>query len=193
MPSAGGSPAGTPPSQGARARCRSARRVAVSTMSIDSPTRPKRARCSIQRSRVTVISTITSTVAANSTIRPASPYSPVLRATRPTMANRKAPMKVARAVCALLSSINSLAARGVTVVVAIPKAETMALSEKVATTSIELARMERMLPTESAPKRSASPGSRLGLKKAPTRAATTPSAQYSAVRTHIRLDRRCSR
>jgi hypothetical protein len=50
--------------------------------------------------------------------RPPSPYAPVLKAMTPTRLKTNVPMKVPSAFWAVVSSISSFAARGVTLLVA---------------------------------------------------------------------------
>ena len=81
----------------------------------------------------------------------------MLSATIPTRLNTNEPMKVPRAFCAVVSSISSFAARGVTLLVAALYAETMVVSEKVVTASMLVARIWRMSSIELDPIVSARP------------------------------------
>src|SRR5690606_40747132 len=103
----------------------------------------------------------------------------------PTIANRKAPRKVDSAFCAVLSSIRSWVARGVTCWAAREKAATMAVSEKVVTASIDEARMVRILSTESLPILRLNSYGISGASQALARARTTDKAEISAARNQI--------
>lgn len=96
-------------------------------------------------------------------------------------------MKVASALCVVVSSITSVVARGVTPVLAAPYAATMVLKENVVTASMLDAMMPRILSTASAPIRAGSDAGMKSFNTTAIKAVATPSSENKVARNHSRL------
>ena len=102
----------------------------------------------------------------------------------PTTPKMKAPMKVDSTLLVSSSSISSLVARGVTLVVAALKAEVMTPREKVVTASMLEAMMVSRLSTASGLRSKGSSQRKYSSTSSATMAVSIPARPYATTRHH---------